>query len=73
MLSSLDSCFFRLVLLLQAGVDDRIAVGHFAPGTRMNHHLLGGLMHRQQLAQVDERLFAGFRARMQAVRRRTCP
>ena len=57
----LRQLLLRLVLLVQAGVDDLVAVGDLVARTRMDHHLLGGFMHRQQLAQLDERLLARFR------------
>ena len=55
----LRQLLLRLVLLVQSGVDDLVAVGDLTTRARMNHHFLGGLVHGQQLAQVDERLLAG--------------
>ena len=56
MLSSVGQHLLGLVLLLQAGVDDLVALGRLVAHARMDHHLLGGLVHGQQLAQFDERL-----------------
>ncbi len=52
-----------LVLFLQPGVDDGVAVGDLMARAWMDDHLLGGLVHGQQLAQIGERLVAGFVAR----------
>ena len=38
--------------------DDANRQAGFAPHPRMHHHLLGCLVYGQQLAQLDERLFA---------------
>ena len=51
------------MLFLQPGVDDGVTIGYFVASTRMDHHLLGGLVHGEQLAQVDERFFTRFIAR----------
>lgn len=48
------------VLFVQAGVDDRVAGVGFLACPRMHEHLLGGFVHRQQLAQRREGLFARF-------------
>ena len=48
--SSFDSMLLGLVLLMQPGVDDRVAVSDLTACTRMDHHFLGGFVHRQELA-----------------------
>ena len=48
-----------LVPFLQPGVDNRVAVLDFS-GVEGASPSLRGLVHRQQLAQFGERLFAGF-------------
>ena len=52
--SSFDKLLFRHMLLLQPGIDDGFAVGDLMTGARMDHHLLGGLVHGQELAQRCE-------------------
>ena len=52
----LGQLLLGLVLLVQAGVDDVVAAGDLVADARVHHHLLGGLVHREQLAQVGERL-----------------
>jgi hypothetical protein len=48
------------VLLLKPGVHDRVTVGHVTPRPRVDHHLLGRLVHREQLAQIGESLLTRF-------------
>ena len=50
----------RVMLLFQPSIDDLVAIAQLAPRARMNHHLLGRLVHRQQLAQVNECFFTSF-------------
>src|ERR1700722_5334466 len=50
----------RVMLLFQPSIDDLVAIAQLAPRARMNHHLLGRLVHRPQLAEGNACFFPRF-------------
>src|SRR5271156_3536443 len=51
------------MLLFEPSIDDRVAGIHLATHPGVHHHLLGCLVHSQQLAQVHKWFLSGLRVR----------